>query len=156
MNRLLPLPGKRSGFSHLAKLNLGHHAQHMFLGFEVVEEGAFAHIGGFCNVLHRDVWEAVLCKELKRTPEEPYARLHSTPFAAPHTGRVGHSPGSESGYKSNRARYMTFIHLRPSNRYDFQSYFDTEKPFCQEAPCKLIPLGELPLGLLNRSCQCCD
>ena len=69
MNRFFAFPCNRSGFSHLAKLNLGHHAQHMILGLEVIEEGPFAHVRGFGDFFHRDIGETALGNKLQCAPE---------------------------------------------------------------------------------------
>jgi hypothetical protein len=51
-------------FSHLAKLDLGHDAQHVIFAFEIVEESSLANIRGFRNILHGYVREASRGKEL--------------------------------------------------------------------------------------------
>ena len=67
----LAVPAEQQGFSHLAKLNLSHHAQHMIFALEVIEEGSFAHVGGFGDLFHCHVAEAALRNQLKSATEEP-------------------------------------------------------------------------------------
>ena len=98
MNRLLALRCPRQGFRCFAKLNLGHHAQHMIFAFKVVEEGALTYISGFGNLLHCDRRKAALGKQLQRAPEEPEARFSGTALAPARAGRmcrtaVNRSPG---------------------------------------------------------------
>ena len=61
-NWMLARPRPRPRLRNLAELNLGHYAEHVVLGFKVVEERSLAHVGGFGNVFHRDVREAALGK----------------------------------------------------------------------------------------------
>ena len=69
LNGLLAVLGQAGGFADLAELNLGHHAEDVFLALEVVEKCAFTHVGGLRDVFHSDVGEAALGKKLEGTTE---------------------------------------------------------------------------------------
>jgi hypothetical protein len=84
MNGLPAVDGHRQCIGDFAKLNLGHHAQHLFLALEIVEEGSLAHACRFGNLLHRDAGEAALGKQLQSAVKEPHPRLKGVAFAAAH------------------------------------------------------------------------
>ena len=100
----LAVPTEQQGFSHLAKLNLGHHPQHMVLAFEVVEKCPLAHVRGFGDFFHSDVAKPALRNQLKSAPEQPQTRLRAAAFPAPYAGPAGRLPGSKAIGEGGRWR----------------------------------------------------
>ena len=86
--------GERHSFSHLAKLNFSHHAQHVIFALEIVEEGALADIRGFGDVFHRDVGKAALGKKPKSATEQAQTRFGGATLTASHALEVREVLGS--------------------------------------------------------------
>lgn len=89
LDGLLAEVDEGSGFTHLAKLNLCHYAQDVFLALEVVEESALAYVRRLCYVFHCHIRKAALGKELKGATEQTKARLGGAPLTAAHALEMG-------------------------------------------------------------------
>jgi hypothetical protein len=84
LNGVLPMFGKGCGLTHFAKLNFCHDPEHMFLAFEIVEERAFADVGGLGNIFDCDVGESAFGKELEGAAEKTQAGFRGAALAAAH------------------------------------------------------------------------
>jgi hypothetical protein len=84
LNGVLPIFGEGCGFPHLAKLNLRHDSEHVFLALEVVKKSAFAYVRCLGDVFHCDVGESAFGKELEGAAEEGQAGFRCTALTAAH------------------------------------------------------------------------
>src|SRR5208337_5187990 len=91
LNRLPAILGAGQRFGHFGELNLGHDAQDVVLGLEIIEERSLAHVRGLGNVFDRNVLEAAFGEQMKGAAEKPDAGLGGAALAAASGARMGRS-----------------------------------------------------------------
>ena len=82
LNLLSSGGGAGQGLYDFAELNLGHDAEDVTLGFEVIEEGFLAYVGGLGDVFDGDVLETAFGEELEGAAEEADAGFGGAALAA--------------------------------------------------------------------------
>src|SRR3990172_2332416 len=96
-HRFLARPSQGQSRLNPAYLQLAESGQHLLLGREVVEEGAFADVGGFGDLLDRSGGKTLAGKEVEGRAQETRAEFRLVPGAAAQRWRGGGGRGGGWG-----------------------------------------------------------
>jgi hypothetical protein len=102
-------------------LQLSHDAKNMVFALEIVEEGPFAYVCAFRDVLDGDILESAIGEELKRGPKQTQPGFRSTALAAAHCRSFCPGSPGESPRQRIVMPIVTVPHMRFKSMYDYQS-----------------------------------
>ena len=121
LNFLLALRGGGYGFSHLAQLNLRHHAQHVFLALKIVEKGSFAHVCCFSDLFHRNGGKSAFGKQVQRAAKEPQPGFGGAALTPSGARGICLANGSECMDERDISRIVKVAHIRMMVNNDHRS-----------------------------------